>query len=346
MKKLGFVVMLLLIAAVVVFGFRDQLLKTIMQRNADATLQRIDDSLLSDGALHVFLCGTAAALPDPTRAGACTAIVAAGRLMLIDAGPSSWRVVDGLNLPTSKLATVLITHLHSDHIGDLGEATEQSWIAGRDQPLQVYGPPGIDEVVQGFSEVYSHDVGYRAVHHGVKAMPPQVAPAVAHVLPSPVGTAAMPVFDEDGLKVSVFLVNHAPVDVAYGYRIEYHGRVVVISGDTLPTESVQVNAKNADLLLHEALDVRFTEFASARASALGLTRIAQLALDVNNYHTTPVQAAEIAQKAGVKELVLTHVFPPLPNAMARHLFMEGTAEAFSGKRVLGEDGMRFDLPAQ
>lgn len=336
----------LLLIAGAFYAARKPILERVIAHSADATLQRVDTKMLSDGGLHVILCGTAAALPDPLRAGACTAIVAGGQLLLVDAGPASWRNVDSLDLPTSELATVLVTHLHSDHIGDLGEATEQSWIAGRAQPLQIYGPPGIDEVVKGFAEVYQHDVGYRAVHHGEHAMPSPAAAAVAHVIAPPAGSAAVPVFEQNGLKVSVFLVNHAPVDIAYGYRIEYNGRVVVISGDTLPSESVQINAAGADLLLHEALDVNFTERASARARLLGMDRVAQLALDVNNYHSTPVQAAEIAQKAGVKELVLTHIFPPLPNAIARHLFMEGTAEAFTGKLALGEDGMRIDLPAK
>ncbi|WP_428310137.1 MBL fold metallo-hydrolase [Hydrocarboniphaga sp.] len=346
MKK--FIAMSLAVAVIAgaLYLARGPILERLIADGADATLQRIDSQLLDDGALHVILCGTAAALPDPLRAGACTAIVAGGQLLLIDAGPASWRNVDSLNLPTSKLATVLVTHLHSDHIGDLGEATEQSWIAGRDQPLQVYGPPGIDEVVQGFAEVYRHDVGYRNVHHGEQAMPTAAAAAVAHVITPPTGTAAMPVFDNNGLKVSAFLVNHAPVDIAYGYRIEYRGRVVVISGDTLPSESVRINAAGADLLLHEALDVGLTQRASARARLLGMDRIAQLALDVNNYHTTPVQAAQIAQQAGVKQLVLTHIFPPLPNVVARHLFMQGTAAAFGGQLALGEDGMRIDLPAK
>jgi ribonuclease Z len=240
LKKLSLLLLALLIVAAALYLARKPILERVIARSADATLQRIDTAILSDGGLHVFLCGTAAAVPDPLRAGACTAIVAGGQLLLIDAGPASWRNVDSLNLPTNKLATVLVTHLHSDHIGDLGEATEQSWIAGRDQPLQIYGPPGIDEVVQGFAEVYRHDVDYRNVHHGEHAMPTAAAAAVAHVITPPVGTAAVPVFEQNGLKVSVFLVNHAPVDVAYGYRIEFNGRVVVLSGDTLPSESVRI----------------------------------------------------------------------------------------------------------
>lgn len=337
----------LLVVAVALVGagyaFRAPLVQRIVDSRIDATLQRVDSSLLDDGQLHVFLCGTAAALPDPDRAGPCTAILAGGQFLLIDAGPGSWRVLDGLNLPVAKLSAVLLTHLHSDHIGELGEAIEQSWIAGRGSVLPVYGPPGTDEVVAGFAQAYARDIGYRVAHHGAEAMPGDAAPAVARVLPPPDGTASAPVFSRDGLTVRVFKVEHAPVDIAYGYRIDWRGRSVVISGDTKKSQSVIDNARGADLLLHEALASAMTGRAVERAASLGIARTAKLAGDVADYHATPVEAAEVAQAAGVGRLVYTHIFPPLPNAIARRLFLAGTAEAFAGPQVLGEDGMRFDL---
>ncbi|MFI4980017.1 MAG: MBL fold metallo-hydrolase [Nevskiales bacterium] len=343
MKALRVLLVCLVIVAITGYAARAPLLDALMRRNMDRTLQRTDLSLLDDGRLHVFLCGTAAALPDQDRAGACTAIIADGQFLLIDAGPSSWRVVDGLNLPVSRLSAVLVTHLHSDHIGDLGEAVEQSWIAGRTQPLDIYGPPGIDDVVQGFARVYSHDAGYRTVHHGAEFMPEAGARSSAHVLPPPSATDMVPVLQRDGLEVRAFRVDHAPVDFAYGYRIDWRGRVVVISGDTRKSPVVLTNAHHADLLLHEALSAKLIDRASARARVLGLARTAKMAHDTTDYHTTPVEAAELAQAAGVRELVLTHIFPPLPNRLARHLFLDGTSEVYHGKLVLGEDRMRFDL---
>lgn len=322
---------------------RGPLLDTITQRRIDDTLQRTDNALLEDGQLHVILCGTAAALPDPDRAGACTVVIAGGQFLLIDAGPASWRVIDGLDLPVAKLSAVLLTHFHSDHIGGLGEAVVQSWIAGRTQPLDVYGPPGVDDVVQGFAQAYSHDAGYRVAHHGAAFMPQDGSRAVPHAVDAPVGDGSVPVLDRDGLEVRAFRVDHAPIDYAYGYRIAWRGRVVVISGDTKRSSAVLANARGADLLVHEALATHLTERAARRAEELGLARTGKMAHDVHDYHTTPVEAAELAQAAGVHALVFTHVFPPLPNAVARHLYLEGTAQAFHGKRVLGEDGMRFDL---
>jgi ribonuclease Z len=335
----------LLIALLAISGWlaRDRILNAVIQKRIDQTLTRVDQTLLTDGKLHIFLCGTAAALPDENRAGPCTAIIANNEFFLVDIGPGAWRNLDGMNLPVGKLSAILITHLHSDHIGEIGEATTQSWIAGRSQLLDLYGPSGIEDIAAGFQQVYAHDEHYRVVHHDPLYMPPAAHGTSVHVLPTPEGVNTVPVFERNGLRVSAFRVNHAPVDLALGYRIEYGGRVVVISGDTIKSDAVIHNAQNADLLIHEALAADMTERATARARELGMTRMAKLANDVRGYHTTPVQAAETAAEAHVKKLLITHVFPPLPNAIAKYLFLRGTHEAYAGPIVLGEDRMRIDL---
>jgi ribonuclease Z len=346
MKRHSFILILLAIVAVVAYVERGPILERLIRRQIDHTLQRVDNSLMTDGKIHVILCGTAAALPDPDRAGACTAIIAGDQFWLVDIGPSSWRNVDVLNLPISKLSGILLTHFHSDHINDLGEAITQSWIAGRKTPLDIYGPQGLNDIVAGYQQAFSHDKHYRVEHHGADYMPPAGAEAVAHPLPTPKGIDAEPVFERNGLKVSVFKVDHAPVDIAFGYRFDYRGKVVVISGDTKKTESVIHNAQNADLLIHEALASKMTNRASARAHELGMDRIAKMAIDVRGYHATPVEAAEVAESAHAKKLLLTHIFPPLPNALAKHLFLEGTAEAYHGPLILGADGTRVDIDTQ
>ena len=96
---------------------------------------------LTDDGLHILLCGTGSPMPDMTRANACAAVIANGSVVVIDAGPGAWARLAGANMPGAKIDTVLLTHLHSDHIGDLGEVATQSWLGGRKVPLQVYGPP-------------------------------------------------------------------------------------------------------------------------------------------------------------------------------------------------------------
>src|SRR5271154_5683521 len=123
------------------------------------------------------------------------------------------------------------------HIGDLGEANLESWAQGRDHPLRVYGPPGVEQVVHGFEEAYSLDEGYRIAHHGAALMPAanwqmQPLPVKIDTPPgaSPCAGGSATVLDENGLKVTAFTVDHTPVAPAYGYRFDYKGRSVVVSG--------------------------------------------------------------------------------------------------------------------
>jgi ribonuclease Z len=151
----------------------------------------------------------------------------------VDVGPSSARNVGAFGLPVAQLTTVLPTHFHSDHIGDLGEINTQSWVAGRDRPLPVYEPPGVESVVDGFVRAYTHDRGYRIPTVPVLSAPAWMmeAHAVA-VAGSSWQTGAATVLERNGLRVIAFTVDHAPVVPAYGYRFDYRGRSVVISGDT------------------------------------------------------------------------------------------------------------------
>ena len=205
---------------------------------------------LTDDALHILLCGTGSPMPDMTRANACAAVIAGGRVVVIDAGPGAWSRLAAANIPGAKIDTVLLTHLHSDHIGDLGEVATQSWLGGRKVPLDVYGPPapepserttdaegetfgvaGTEAVVKGFAEAYNSDAEFR-IAQGHELVPTEAARMIGHDVARPGPEEAVTVYDKDGLKISAFLVNHDPVEPAYGYRIEYGGRAAVVSGDT------------------------------------------------------------------------------------------------------------------
>lgn len=315
----------------------------MVERQVERNLRRVDESVLTSPDLQVVLCGTGSPLPDPDRAAACTAVIAGGHFVLVDAGPGSWETLDLANLPIARVEAVLLTHFHSDHIGDLGEAMTQGWIAGREAPLEVFGPPGTARVVAGFVEAYAADVEARIAHHGERWLPRAAAGAVARELAMPAGTAATVVFERDGLRVTMFAVDHRPVEPAVGYRFDFGGRSLVVSGDTRKHQAVIANARGADLLVHEALQPGLVERANRVARRIGRERLAELAGDIPDYHTTPVEAAEIAREAGVAHLVLTHLVPAPPNALARRLFLAGVADAFDGEVTLGEDGMRFSL---
>lgn len=305
-----------------------------------------DMAMLSDGQLHVVMCGTGSPLADANRASACVAVVAGGEVVLIDAGPGSWRQAALNKLPAQNLSAILLTHFHSDHIGDLGEAITQSWIAGRAKPLDVYGPPGVDKVVAGFAQAYSLDVEYRVVHHADQMMPRAAAGAVAREVKLKIADEAATVFDRNGLKVTAFKVEHDPVKPAYGYRLDYHGRSVVISGDTIKSTNLAKHAAGADLLIHEVLAKDVMSFAANNLERVGDKRRAKLSRDILTYHASPADAAEVAATAKVETLVFTHMVPPINPPVTEQMFLRGVADIFKGNVVIAKDGLRFDLPAR
>jgi len=321
----------------------DRVQSFFVERAASRGLAADRTDLLEDGKLHVVFCGTGSPVADADRAGPCTAVLAGGHFFLVDTGQSSWRNIALWRLPRAHLDGVLLTHFHSDHIGELGEATVQSWISGRTGPLAVYGPPGVEQVVDGFRQAYGFDTQYRVAHHGVEAMPPDAARAVAHtvLLSAPIAPAI--VYEQDGLRISAFAVDHAPVAPAYGYRFDYRGRSVVVSGDTKKSENLVRQAQGADVLVSEGLASNIIGRVSEYARTHNLTRWAKLTNDIIGYHTTPVEAAEEAKAAGVRMLVFTHIVPPLQNFIAKRMFLSGVSDVFQGEALVGKDGMELTL---
>jgi len=325
----------------------DQVVDRMIDRRVAQNVQRADRSLLSSKDLHVVLCGTGGPLADPQRAGACTAIIAAGRVLLVDAGPGSIEQLILADVPPEAISAIFLTHFHSDHIGDLGEASVQSWIAGRKEPLDVYGPPGTTKVADGFSMAYAQDGDARTLHHTDAYMPRAAAMLRGHdVVLGDAPDADTIISDADGLKITMFRVDHDPVRPAVGYRFDYHGRAVVVSGDTRKSASVVEHAHGADMLVHEALEREIFGRAIAVADKLGLARLAKLAKDATEYHTTPLEAAEVARDAGVHTLVLSHMVPGPPNWILERRFTRGMSDVFKGEIVAGRDGMKFTLTAK
>lgn len=307
--------------------------------------QQADTAMLGDGQLHVVMCGTGSPLADATRASACVAVAAAGEVVLIDVGPGSWRQVAVNRIPAQAVSAVLLTHFHSDHIGDLGETVTQSWLAGRAKPLEVYGPPGVEKVVAGFAQAYSQDVDYRIAHHTEAMLPRAASAAVAREVKLKSDTEAAVVFERNGLKVTAFKVEHDPVKSAYGYRLDYKGRSVVVSGDTAKSPNLAKQAAGADLLIHDVLAKDVMGMAAGNIERAGDKRRAKLVRDILTYHSSPTEAAEIAAEAKVETLVFTHMVPPLNPPVTEQMFLRGVTDIFKGKVLLAKDGLRFDLPA-
>ena len=310
--------------------------------------QQGGSDLFDDKAMRVVLCGTSSPVPDASRAKTCTIVIAGDRAFVVDTGPESWKTLALGNFPGERIAGIMLTHFHSDHIGDLGEFRMQSWVAGRKQPLPVYGGAGVERIVAGVNETFAQDDVYRSAHHGAEMLPLDAAPLVAR--PFEVGSSdmrdkAQTILEENGLKVTAFEVDHQPVKPAVGYRFDYRGRSVVISGDTRKSRNVAKWSHGVDLLVHEAENQRMRDIVARSARTAGNQRVAKVFDDIENYHTSPRDAAEIANEAGARMLVYTHFLPPLVSWVFDPLFFDGVDEIRAPSTwVAGADGMRFDLP--
>jgi len=322
----------------------------LMLWTAPALAQQPAPAQAAADALKVVFCGTSGPLPVRDRAKACVAIQAGGSLYLVDVGPESTENLMLWRLPLATAKAVFLTHLHSDHIGEVGEFNLQSWVAGRPAPLALVGPPGTDKVAEGFNAAYGPDHGFRRAHHehGNFKLPIAAGLLKAQVVPppkpGPSGAATAVVWRDGALSVTAILVAHEPVQPAYAYRFDYKGRSVVISGDTRKWPPLAIASKGADVLIHEAQNSDMTRMLAAGLAAQGNARMASLMTDTLSYHTTPVEAADIARMAGVKALVLYHLTQaglPMyrPDAFTRGMDAGGKLDW-----RLSEDGMTIDLP--
>lgn len=307
--------------------------------------QQEQTASFKDGRLHVVLVGTGGPLPNEERISATSIAVLAGEeFILVDVGPGVVRNMGLQGLPLGNVTAVFLTHFHSDHISDLGELAFMSWAQRRSrQKLMVFGPEGVEQVVNGYNIAYGLDSNYRVAHHGEEVMPPSAAGIVANTLSIPDPKVAVPFYNRNGLTASVFLADHHPVEPAVGYRFEYRGKIVVITGDTKKNAALASHAKAADLFISEALDVKLVETMSRVAAEINQPRLATQLHDIQDYHITPVQAAEVAKEAGARKLVFVHIVPPLLNFVAEHSFLAGVDDVYDGDIILGEDGMTFSL---
>lgn len=329
----------------------EKIIAFVAKQTATKQQKRIEKCFLQDGELHVLLVGTGSPLPSPFRVGPCTVVVAGKHIVMFDCGPGSFARLQNMGVYGGLVSSVVLTHFHSDHIGELGEVCTMSWVmSGRTTPLPVYGPPGVERVVDGFNSAYSQDSKYREDHHTVKYMPKTGAPAKAITIPLPGGKhddlGGSVVIDEgpDGLKITGFNVDHTPVLPAFGYKVEYKGRTVLISGDTKKCKSMEKWSKGCDLLVHEGIASHILKHVSHGFDCCGNVRNSQLLGDIQDYHTNIQETVDLARESNVAVLGLTHLVPAPDNFLARKLFMRYDAKGWEGKVVLGEDGDCFTLP--
>ncbi|HPG26993.1 MAG: MBL fold metallo-hydrolase [Spirochaetaceae bacterium] len=317
----------------------------VMSRAVESNLRADAVGALPDG-LHVTLCGAGGPLPDPKRSAPCTAIVAGDRLFLVDAGSGAARNLAAVGYQAPRVDGVFLTHFHSDHIDGLGELALLRWTGGSHaDKLPLYGPEGVAEIAEGLAHAYRLDSTYRVAHHGEATVPPSGSGYRAVSFAEPSEGEGTVVLDENGLRVTMFRVEHRPVSPAVGYRFDYAGRSVVLSGDTARSANLERFAAGADLLVHEALSPTLMGVVEEAAGRAGNETMRKIAHDVLDYHASPVDAARSAAAAEVGHLLFYHVVPPLPVPGLAGVYLDGVSEAYAGPVTLGRDGTAISLPA-
>ncbi|OBK84709.1 ribonuclease Z [Mycolicibacter sinensis] len=279
--------------------------------------------------IEITLLGTGSPIPDPNRAGPSTLIRAGGQALLVDCGRGVLQRLAAAGASANTLSALLLTHLHSDHIADLGDLLITRWVTTftpDPAPLPIIGPPGTAEVVEATLHAFGHDIGYRIAHHDDLTGPP---PVEVHE------HTTGPVWDRDGVQITVAPTDHRPVAPTIGFRIEYADESgtasVVLAGDTVPCDSLDELAAGAGALVHTVIRKDLID-------ALPQQRIR----DICDYHSSVAEAAATARRAGVGTLVLTHYVPAIAPGQEEQWRKLAAAE-FDGPIELGDDLHRVDV---
>ncbi|ORW51298.1 ribonuclease Z [Mycobacterium paraense] len=275
--------------------------------------------------IEITLLGTGSPIPDPNRAGPSTLVRAGGQVFLIDCGRGVLQRAAAVGVGAAGLSALLLTHLHSDHIGDLGDLLITRWIstfAPDPAPLPIIGPPGTAETVEATLKAFGHDIGYRIAHHADLNDPPAIE---VHEY------TEGPVWDRDGVSIRVAPTDHRPVAPTVGFRIDSGGASVVLAGDTVPCAGLDELARGADALVHTVIRKDI------------VVNIPQQRLqDICDYHSSVQEAAATAARAGVGTLVMTHYVPALVTGQEEQWRALAAAE-FGGRIELGDDLLRVEV---
>jgi len=275
-----------------------------------------------DSVFRVTLLGTGTPRPSMERFGPSILVEAGTQKLLFDVGRGATQRLAQLGIPFAEINGVFLTHLHSDHVVGLPDLWLTGWlVANRTKPLPVWGPPGTQAMAMHLESAFAFDVQVRVADDKAPASGGHIA---ATDLTSDF------VYRQAGVTVTPFEVDHGPVRPAFGYRIEYQGRSVVLSGDTRPSEQLIAMAQGVTLLVHE---VALATEADLAASALSRSIIA--------HHTTPAQAAVVFQRTRPQLAVYSHI-GLRPGASVDQL-IPLTRAGYDGPLVVGADLMRFTL---
>ena len=273
--------------------------------------------------IKVTLLGTGTPLPVMERFGPSILIEAGEQKFLFDAGRGSLQRLMQVNVKYREIQGVFFTHLHSDHVVGFPDLWLIGWLTGqRITPLQVWGPKGTKKMVSNLEKAFEFDIKIRISDD--KASPDGVVIEAVDIKGSVV-------YEKNGVKITAFEVDHKPIKPAFGYRIDYAGRSVVLSGDTRRSENLIRYSKAVDLLIHEVV----SPDALAR-----LKHPVERAKAIIGHHTTPEQAAEIFSLVKPRMAVYSHI---VPSTATEQDIIPLTRKIYAGAVELGEDLMVIEV---
>jgi len=272
--------------------------------------------------MKIVLLGTGSPIPNPDNAGPSTLVQTGTANILFDAGRGVVMRLAKAQLVPAMLNGVVLTHLHSDHVCDLNDVITTQWVmAPSGTSFKIVGPVGTKAFIDGMREMLQADVGYRIGHHADLNEPPKLE--VVEVRPGDTFTIG----DQE---IIAGATDHRPVEPSIGYRIEKDGESVVIGGDGVPCATLDELVKGASAYVQTVIrDDWVKSIPNPRLQ------------DILDYHSSVAQAADTAQRGGVKALVLTHFVPPLSKE-TEHEWRE-LASGFSGLLVMGPDLTTLDV---
>jgi ribonuclease Z len=263
--------------------------------------------------------------PNPRRFGPSILVQAGTQTLLFDCGRGASIRLAQLGLLLGQVRNVFLTHLHSDHIIGLPDLYLTGWGAqGRKTPLRVWGPSGTNEMMEHLQKAFAFDIRMRRdidekfVREGIEASVTDIKEGV--------------VFQDAGVTVTAFHVDHRPIEPAFGYRADYAGRSVAMSGDTRFSENLIEHAKGVDLLIHEAIDPL-----EVRAR---LSKMAATPTEIDNivaHHITAEEAGVVFARVKPRLAVYAHISDADLITPAR--------KSYTGPLEAGEDLMAIDIGA-
>jgi ribonuclease BN (tRNA processing enzyme) len=296
------------------------------------TPQQAQAALKEAKGTKLVLLGTAAG-PVPGRSREMTShvMLSNGSAYVVDCGMGVTNQFARTGISFSALKSIFITHHHADHNIEYGPLLTVGWIQGmRPKGVQAFGPPPLKQMTDDWMRAYKQTVDFWAEDFH---MQPLSSVDVKEI------SGAGPVTQDENVKVSAILVEHPPVTPAFAYRFDFKDRSIAFSGDTAPLDAVAELAKGADVLVHETMHVPAVEKYIKGQIAQGRpVKFEAFMAHMQADHTPTEEVGRIAQKAGVKTLILSHLTPAI-DSITDETWREPAAQHFKGEIIVGKDLM-------